>query len=102
MAYTFGVNDTKIETLKGNLTSFSSSIDEKIDLIYSLIYAMEENWAGAAYDEFKSKCESYKDGLKLLPEVLKKFKELVDDLDSAKVNMYSSVATQLSIMGGDK
>lgn len=102
--YDFGTDTSVIDDLITALDEAITKLGTEgsgglLDKIYSDIYGLEgeDSWQGESYNIFKDKCDSYKEAIYAVVDLLKAFKSKVEKMEPVSEQLITDVSDTLNI-----
>lgn len=102
--YDFGINTEVIGDLIEKIDEAITKLGEEgtggaLDKIYNDIYGLEgeDSWQGESYDLFKEKCDSYKESIYAVVDLLEAFKDKLDETEPLAEELIEEVSSSLEI-----
>lgn len=93
----FGVDSELLDELVENLKGAADKMEDEINLIYSSIDSLQEDWDGESYGKFYERCYSYRNSLETLLAVIRAFTNLLDvQVRDNIVNLEEKISYNLS------
>ena len=82
----FGVDSYTLEDVIKQIKDGATKLEEEIESIYSKgIHDFGDSWQGDSYDEFMSRCDSYRPALDSLVISIRAYAEMLENQVSPKV-----------------